>query len=213
MSRYISQRYTDAIKQAAPIVLILSLASAIIVYGVAKKWGPEYEVHFSYLVSLSQRETGAEYKFDGFYALQSTESFTATIAKWVSAPEVVVGAYKGANMSVPQGGSRAISQSVRAEKTAPQLVQVTIKDKDEEKARRLAEGVQAVMTKNIETYHQQGTPALTFRVVPTSMWTGKTKLDEKAIAIMTFVAVLVVGLNAVLLTESLKEFREESDNQ
>lgn len=195
--------YWQVVQRKMPGVLLVSGAVAVIAWLVVSRVGPTYTVHYSYLVSLSEREETDDFRFDGYYALSATDLFTATLASWVSLPEVVVAAYEEAGLAASQD-PRDVARAVTAEKKAPQLVAVTVRHKDQALAEKLAQGLQVVMESNIEQYHDQGIPELTWRVVATSPWLGISRLSAPVIVGATFVFMLLMGVNVVLLVESVK---------
>jgi len=184
-------------------VLLVAAGAAVAAWLIVSRVGPTYTVHYSYLVSLSEREETEDFRFDGYYALSATDLFTATLASWVSVPEVVVAAYEEVGLPAARD-PKEVARAVTAEKKAPQLVAVTVRHKDQAVAEKLAQGLQTVMERNIEQYHDQGIPALTWRVVATSPWLGVSRLSAPVIVGATFVFGLLMGVNAVLLVESVK---------
>lgn len=197
-------KYWRAVQRKLPGVLLVAAGAAVVAWFIVHRMGPTYTVHYSYLVSLSEREETEDFRFDGYYALSATDLFTATLASWVGAPEVVVAAYEEAGVATSQD-PRDVARAVTAEKKAPQLVAVTVRHKDQAVAEKLAQGLQVVMESNIEQYHGQGIPELTFRVVATNPWLGISRLSAPVIVSATFVFVLLMGVNAVLLVESVKQ--------
>lgn len=189
---------------AMPRILLVSFIAAILAYFIARSITPVYQAHFSFLVSLSEREDVAEYSFDGYYALQATDLFTATVAQWIKAPEVIVEAHDYAGMPRGIEDPRILGRAVGAIKTAPQLIEVTVKKGTSKEAMDLAQALQVVMQRNVERYHSQGAMALNFKVVSTEPWLGKRELAVPIIVLATFVFVFVVGINVVLLVESMK---------
>ncbi|MEX0650156.1 MAG: hypothetical protein WD200_04080 [Candidatus Andersenbacteria bacterium] len=194
-----TQIYWDEIKRRLPLALLASFVVGVAAYVVAINIEPTYQVHFSYIVSLSEREAPQEYTFDGYYALQATDLFAATLAKWAQTPEVIVAAFESAQVPLQTEDPHQVSRIVRAEKTAPQLVQVTVSDATEARTRAVANSLQQVMQQNIERYHAEGIPALQFRVVTTDSWVGKTAVSVPIITIAAFVLVLFLGFNLILL--------------
>lgn len=196
--------YLELVKKRLPWLLLISAAAALIAYGVVARVKPQYEVHYAYVISLAQREAPQEYRFDGFYALQATDLFSATLASWITAPEVIVEAYEQAGLPLPSEDVREIAKAVKAEKTAPQLVQVTVKHESKSRAEALAAALKTVVDKRVEEYHDQGTPAVAFRVVADTAWTGIQRISVSVIVVATFVFAFLFLLNAVLLMESVK---------
>lgn len=196
--------YRTAVTRHLPLLLGISLLTAVLAYGIATRLGPTHQVHFSYLISLSEREPSTEFRFDGYYALQATDLFATTLARVIGTPEVIVAAHQAAELPLPTTDARQVTRLVRAEKTAPQLVEVTVSGDNQETALRLAEGVKQVVDHEVARYHEQGIPALRFRTVPTAVWPSTQALALPLITVATFVAALFLGINLVLLTESFK---------
>jgi len=191
--------YWDAAKRYLPVLLVISAAASVVAFVLANASDIKYQAHYSYLVSLSQREAAQEYRFDGFYALQATDLFAATLARWVQTPETIVAAYERAGVALPTKAPRDLTKLMRAEKTAPQLVQVTVEGRDERQARELSRALASVMEENIKRYHDQGIPAVTFGVVATDTWVGYSKISVPIITSATFFFTLFFSLNVLLL--------------
>lgn len=204
--------YIEAIKKAALGLVLISAAAAVLAFVWAERIQPDYEVHFSYLVTLSERETSSGFRYDGYYALSATDLFTTTLASWVKTPEVIAAAYRQVGLAMPSEDTRVLLRAVQANKTGPQLVEVVVRHKDREKAIRLSEGVQAVMKSNVEKYHEEGIPALVFNAVPTESWVGVGQVAARVISASVFLLVLFGGVNVVLLAASLSPEAKELES-
>lgn len=202
--------YFSRFRQYIGLIVVISIIGALLAYGLARQVGKQYQVHFSYIVSLSQREPSGEFRFDGYYALQATDLFSQTIAEWISTPEIVVASYKEAKLPLEETDSHTISRIIEAKKTAPQLVEITVKEASAEKAQKLTKGLQTVMNKNIEMYDAEGIPAVRFRIVSTEPWVGSSQLSAPLIASATFIFLLFLGTNIVLLLLSFESRRISS---
>lgn len=187
-----------------PVLLLVSLLAALIAYGICQRLGPTYEAHFSYLVSLSQRESASDFRFDGYYAISATDLFAGTLASWTQAPEVIVQAFAQAQLPLPGEDARALSKIVQAQKAAPQLVQVIVRSRQKVDAQKIAEALQRVMSKNVEQYHEQGIPAVQFRVVASVPWIGVSRPATTIVVVAAFMIVFLISLNSLLLIESFK---------
>lgn len=182
----------------APLA-VFSLLVAAIAGSVAGRVTPTHEVHFSYVVSLRVRQPSADYQFDGYYALQATELFASTVARWVSTPELVVAAYEDSGLQLPTDDPDQLTSAVRATKTAPQLVEVVVRGRSRDGALALSRGVQEAVERHVSLYHDEGIPALHFAVVATNPWVGVDRLNVPLIVIATIAAVLFLGLNALVV--------------
>ncbi len=183
-----------------PGLLAISLLAALLAAGTVVRMGDTWAVHFSYVVSLQEREATNAYRFDGYYALQALESFTKTLAEWIVAPEMVAQAHRAAGLPEPTG----ITKVIEAEAAAAQLVRVTVQAGDRAQAEKLAAGLQAVVTQQLQRYEAAGVPAVQFRVVATEPWGTHAGLNKKVVSVATGILVFFVGLNLVVLRESLR---------
>lgn len=193
------------VQRRLPLLLLVSAGVAVVSWTVADRYSRQSEVHFSYLISLSDREGRGEYRFDGYYALSAISLFSETLAQWVRRPEVVAEAARRAGLrDVPQE-ARKLQRLVAAERVAPQLVAVTVRAGEADTAERLARSLQAVVGENVERYHESGTPALRFRVVASEPWAGQRIIEANVVAAAAFLLVLFAAVNVLVLWESLRE--------
>lgn len=203
--------YRRRLARAMPWLLAVSVLLAALAYGAVERVGPVHEVHFSYLVSLAEREMTEEFQFEGYYALQATDLFTATLAAWLQAPEVVAAAYTEAEIPLEGRTGYELVRQVRVEKAAAQLVRVTVRENTAGRAERLARGLRTVMERNISTYHQQGLPMLTFRAVPLDSWSSVSDTGSGVAATATFIFSFLILVNGVLLWLGIRGISDEPD--
>lgn len=197
------EQYLNFIWWKLPFVLLVSLLAALVAYGVTARLGPAYEAHFSYLISMSEREAAPDFRFDGYYAISATDLFADTLAQWVATPEVVVAAYQAAGLPLNEPSPRQLTKIIRAEKSAPQLVHVTIRTNQEETTKKLTAALQHVMDENIEQYLQQGIPAVQFRLVASQPWVGIERPATPVIVIATLMLVFLLAINSIIIWVSL----------
>lgn len=203
MIPFTTNRYIQAVIGSLPILLIVSFGLAAIAYVGALKVGTTYTTHYSYLVSLAERENSTDYTFDGYYALQATDLFAATLARWATTPEVIAAAYDQAGLP-PVLDVRQLLRLVAAEKTAPQLVQVTVRGNTPEQTLALTRALLTEIEHNVLVYHDEGIPALRFTVVATEPWSGQQPVAVKVITSTMFVVSLLLGINGVVFWASFK---------
>ncbi len=199
--------YWRAVRGRLPVLLLLSAAAAAAAWAVVSRLGPVHTVHYSYLVSLSEREkVGGEFRFDGYYALSATDLFADTLAAWVETPQAVAAAYGKAGLPLPSTDAGEVAESVSAQKMAPQLVAVAVKHKSKSSAQKLAAGLRQVMDENVELYHSEEAPSLKFKVVTTDSWTGRKQIEQAAVVPSVFIFTLLLGVNAVLLAQAFRSY-------
>lgn len=205
--------FTQTTKKYLPGILLFSAALSFLTYAIVEKSGPTYEVYYSYLISIKERDKTEDYRFDGYYAINSTDLFASTLAAWSQTPEIIVKAHHEAGVKLPGHRPAQLTKIVNTDKTGPQIIQVTIKHKNLDSAEKLAQGLKKAVEQNIAKYHREGNPDLTFSVTTTEPWTGQTSLSAATITIGVFVFAVLLGMNAILLLESMKNSKSKKDDE
>ncbi|HLC48811.1 MAG TPA: hypothetical protein VJI96_00295 [Candidatus Andersenbacteria bacterium] len=194
----------SALSRAFFLILSLSLIVAFIAYGVVKKIPGTYEVHFSYMVSIEQHDVALGFRYDGYYALSSTDLFSATLASIASAPETIIAAYIASGIQPPTQDAIRLVRVVTAKKTAPALVQITVTDASQKNAEQLTSGLMTVLAKTIDEYNTKGPASLIFHGVSTTPWTSVHAPLPLPIAASMFMLVFLGGNMIVLVRQALK---------
>lgn len=194
----------DAFVKRIPVLIAVSLVVAITGYGVVIRLPVSYVVHGSYVVSQEGREVAPGFRFDGYYALSATDLFTGTLAAWIVSPETVVRAYQEASVSLPTEDPIDLVKSIRAEKVAPQLIAITVKNSSKAAAEKLASGVARIVPELVTQYNTTGTPAATFAVVASQPWTGVSRIAPFPVALVLFLFVFLTGMVWTMFLEALR---------
>jgi len=197
-----------ALNRALPLICAAGIAAAGLGYGIARKIPPSYEVHFSYIVALQERDTSPGFRYDGYYALSGTELFSSTLASLIASPEMIVQAYQEAKLPVSTQDPFALTKRVRAQKAASQLVQITIIDSSREKAEVLAAAVGDVAQRTVRHYNATNSDSDQFSITSTTPWTGVVRVSAIPVAIITGVFSSIVAAMVVLFKEALKRGKQ-----
>ncbi len=184
-------------------LLGISILVATLGYGIAKQFPATYEVNFSYMVSMEQRDESSNFRYDGYYALSATDLFSATLAGVIVSPETIVAAYGGANIPLPTEDTIDLVKSIRSEKVAPQLVRVRVRNASRERAEDISSGLMDAVEGSVDQYNQKGNTAIVFRAIATTPWTSTQRPDPLPIAISLFMLVWVGGNFLILLKEAI----------
>lgn len=188
-----------AVRRHAFRSILISLLLAVIAYVIAVKIPVSYDTHFSYTVSQQSREASSAFRYDGYYSLSATDLFTATLAAWITAPQTIVSAYASAHVALYTSDAIQLTKNIRAEKVAPGLINITVRNASKDSAEAVAHGIATIVPVFIQEQNTAGTPAVMFRAIDSSMWTGVSRIAPIPIALVCFVFVLLVQLILVLL--------------
>ena len=197
----------QALRRSFPLLCVVGIVTASLGYGIARKTPPSYEVHFSYMVALQQRDVSSGFRYDGYYALSGTELFSSTLASLITSPENVVRAYNAANIPLTTQDPIGLVQHVQAQKAASQLVQVTVTDPSKDRAESLAQSVQTITKSIVQQYNDSNKDSTQFSITPTASWTGVVRVAAEPVAVIAGVLSVIIAAMIVLFIQALK--REE----
>lgn len=187
-----------ALRKSFFLLLGASVLVAILAYGVTKNIPGTYEVYFSYMISMDQKDAASGFRYDGYYALSAADLFSTTLARIIDSPETIVAAYKEANVPLPAQDAIRLVRAIRSEKVAPQLVRVVVKDASLEQAEQLASGIVSVTNAAINDYNAKGLSSIAFQGVPTPSWTSLNTPAPFPVA-LSFFMVMFFGSNLIVL--------------
>ena len=185
------------------LILALSILVSVIGYGITKKIPGMYEVHFSSMVSMDQKDVTPGFTYDGYYGLSAIDLFSTTLARIADSPETVVAAYKKANIELPTQDAISLVRTIDSEKAAPQLVRITVKNASKQHAERLAAGLLFELQRAVEQYNANLLSS-TFHVTFTPSWTSQNLINPIPIAASLFMLVFVGGNMIVVFREAIK---------
>lgn len=195
----------SALRRTFFYVLGVSVAIAVLVYGGISRIPGTYEVHFSYMVSMDQREVVPGFKYDGFYGLSAIDLFSTTLARVADSPETVVAAYKNANIKLPTQDAITLVRTIDSEKVAPQLVRFTVRNASKKHAEKLAAGLIVALDSSIDEYNIAGRSSTTLHAVTTPPWTSQNVINPIPVSASFFMLVFVSGNIFVVFREAIKK--------
>ncbi len=188
----------ESLANTTPRILIASFMIAFVAYGIAAKIPVSYDVHLSYVVSQEGGQATPGFRYDGYYALSATDLFAATLASWIAQPQTIALAYKTSDIPLPTNDAIDLGKRIRSEKTAPGLVNITVRDHSRETAEQIVRGVTKIIPAFIAQQNTTGTPAVTFRGIASDSWTGMSRIAPLPIALVVFVFVLFIQILWIL---------------
>lgn len=197
-------RYKTVLLRHLPFLLLFSFFLSAGAYFWAYRAGNDYQAHFSYLISLAERENYGEYRFDGYYALQATDLFTATFATWLTTPEVISASYRAADLTPKVLRLSDLKKIVTAAKTGPQLIEVMVTADSAAHAQLLQAGLEQVIQIRLQKYQADSSPALTFIATKTDGWITKREVAGIPLVVAVFFGSLMLSINGLLLLTSFK---------
>lgn len=120
-------------------IVLITILVVVLSAGWALMRPAQYEANISFGINIQNREDTAEYTFDGFYKLQASDLQADTISSWFASPALVKVIYENAGLELEEGDIAKLKSIFETKKLAPQNLQVTFKNGNEDDAEALAQ--------------------------------------------------------------------------
>ena len=167
------------------LILGAALALGLVAYGVSLRLPLKYQAIATLYVHHTVQDGEGEYfEYEGFYAQRSAQEFTDTILGFLESPDIKQRAGEIVWDKVTEQKQRQLQKAVHAEKTAPQLVQLSVTlDNREEAGKLLSALVQSIKEKaRVLTQNDAQTELNLLTAEPLSRTVKPRKLLNAAVA-------------------------------
>jgi capsular polysaccharide biosynthesis protein len=136
--------FISLLKKNLKFILIFTAVVLFLVEFVAWKMSGGYDVSVSLFVFSEANQSG-ENRCDGYYSIKAADEFSDSVSQWLKSPQIVSDIYKKADFQMPEISLAAYSKIIKAQKMAPQFVEVKFKAADPEKGGKLAAAAAEVL--------------------------------------------------------------------
>jgi len=137
------KNFYKIIQKNLKFILIFTaiVIAAILVFSWILSGG--YNVSLAILVaSRVENQTSADYQYSGYYSVKAADEFGNTISQLVKSPEIVIAVFQKARQA------QSIS-SFKAQKMAPQYVEIKFIAHTQEQGRKISEALVSVLGEKV----------------------------------------------------------------
>lgn len=145
-----------------------------------------YDNDLTILVARSGTQATSDYKYDGYYAAQASDTFADNVSQWLASASLVSEIYSRAKIAADFGNLKAFSKAFKAEKLSSQYVEVRYQTKDRESAVKLARSIADVLQEKADSLSKAGNDEMSFKIIyndPFTLKSGNNMLTGIALAV------------------------------
>ncbi len=153
---------------------------------------------------VSQRSVSF-FQYDKYYSIQASSLFADTLTAWLSSPSTAKEIFEKAGFPVPDVNLRKMSRIFKPRRLPPATLNVTVVDKDREKAEKLVSAAVAVIEEKTEEQRKNDDPDHYFTIISGSMVTAAAKQDLLINTLVGLIGGLILGLIGGFLREYLRK--------
>ena len=193
------KEYLKIIKKNSKQILIISIVTAMSAFVFSILQPVKYETSLSLEIVKNKTQTTDDFKYDGYYALQTGEMIADSIEQWLKSPEVVNAIYQKAEISQDFKNIKSYTKKFTAQKMSPQYVEINFKSGTIEEAKKISAATVEIMNAKIEKIEKVSEQEISFSISSGDPIIVENKPDAILNLIVGLISGLVLGIFIVFL--------------
>lgn len=188
------KEYIAILKKEKNIIsgTVLSVLVLVLIFSGLK--APYYDNDMLLLISRSGTQNTADYKYDGYYAVQASDMFADNVSQWLASASVASEIYIRAKEENEMKSLKDFSRVFKADKLSSQYVRVRYQTKDKEMAISLARAMTDVLQEKANLLSSSSIEQIGFKVIYSDPLSIESKSDLLLNGILAIVGGAFLGV-------------------
>ncbi|MBU4141322.1 hypothetical protein KKE99_00400 [Patescibacteria group bacterium] len=146
------------------------------------------------LISRSGTQNTADYKYDGYYAVQASDIFADNASQWLASASIASEIYIRAKAESELRSLKDFSKIFKADKLSSQYVRVRYRSKDKETAIDLAHAITDVLQEKADLLSRSSIEQISFKIIYSDPLSIESKSDFLLNGILAIIGGLFLGI-------------------
>lgn len=198
------KEYLVIIKKEYKIIILIAFLVAIstFLFSINKK--TTYETSLALFVDKNTTQQTDDFKYDGYYALQTSEILVDNISAWIKSPTIVALIYQESKIDQNFENIKSYTKKFTTKKMSSQYIEINFQTDSEEDAKKLSTTI-INMTKNkVKSLEKDSLEELAFSINNENPVIIKNKSELFLNSFFGFVSGIFLGIFIVFLRRYLK---------
>jgi capsular polysaccharide biosynthesis protein len=187
------------------IIAAISIITAMSAYIFSFIQPAVYETSLSLLIGKEGTQETDDFKYDGYYALQTSEILADSIQQWMKSPETVDEIYKEAGVDREFESIKSYSKKFTAKKMSPQYAEIKFKASERDEAEKISSAIVKVINNKTRKIQENSNEEISFKVESGSPVILETRPNILINSIIGLISGSVLGLFFVFTKEYFKQ--------
>jgi len=187
------------------LLMVFSLLGALLLFLLASFWPVSYKAIVTMYIQRVPEKAENVYSYDGYYAGQAAESYTDTVKGLVGTMDITKRAAEIAGLPTDAVYIKNLAKKIKIQKSAPQLVEVTVSLGDREQAKKLALGLAQSASERARLLNQEGDKNLTINIINPDPLVEKSVFNPYLFSLVGALTGLLLALILICFKDYLKE--------
>ncbi len=186
-------------------ILAVSVITAISAFIFSAIQPVAYETSLSLLISKESSQETTDFKYDGYYAFQTSEIFADSIQEWMKSPETVNEIYQEAGVGQDFKNIKSYGKKFTAKKMSPQYTEVKFKTEKRDEAEKISSAIVKVINNKARRIQENSKQEISFKVESGNPVILEAKPDIPVNLIIGLISGAILGIFIVFTKEYFKK--------
>ena len=188
------KEYLKIIKKNSKLILIIGIIAGVSAFVFSAIQPIKYETSLSLSIIKDKTQVTDDFKYDGYYALQSSEIIADSIEQWLKSPEIVNAIYQKAEVEQDFKNIKSYTKKITAHKMSPQFVEVKFKGNSREEVEKVSTAIAEVVNAKIKKLKEASEQEISFSINSGNPVIVENKPDAVLNLIIGLISGLFVGV-------------------
>ena len=188
------KEYLKIIKKNSKLILIIGIIAGVSAFVFSAVQPIKYETSLSLSIIKDKTQVTDDFKYDGYYALQSSEIIADSIEQWLKSPEIVNAIYQKAEVEQDFQNIKSYTKKITAHKMSPQFVEVKFKGNSREEVEKVSTAIAEVVNAKIKKLKEASEQEISFSINSGNPVIVENKPDAVLNLIIGLISGLFVGV-------------------
>jgi len=158
------KEYVTIIKKSFKIIVITSALTGLFSFLFTSVQPLKYETSMSLFINKKYSQETDNFKYDGYYALQTSEMLSDTIIEWTKSPEFVNSVYTKAGVDLNFNSIKKYSKAFNVKKMSSQYIKINFTSTNKAEAVKISSTISSEIKEKIKTIENESEKELSFSV-------------------------------------------------
>ena len=188
------KEYITIIKKECKTIFAIGTIVAISAFLFSTIRPVTFEASISLAINKNKTQNTDDFKYDGYYALQTSEMLADTIVEWTKSPAVVDAIYQKAKVDQDFKSIKSYTKKFTVHKMSSQHVEVKFKTDTREDAEKISSALVEIMNDKIKTIEKESEEEIAFSISSENTIIIKDRPDAFLNLIIGFVSGIILGI-------------------
>ena len=193
------KEYLKIIKKDLKLIIIISIITAMSAFLFSAMKPAVYETSISLAINKNKTQNTDDFKYDGYYALQTSEMLADTIVEWTKSPTIVDSIYQKSGVNQNFKNIKSYTKKFTAKKMSSQHVEVKFKSDTKENAEKISLAVVEIISAKTKTLEENSGKEIAFSVSSENPVIVENKPDAFLNLFIGLISGMIFGVFIVFL--------------